>query len=57
MLKPEDMTLVATDGHRLALVNIKHEGTKGDDIKAILPRKTLAELGRLLAEGDNDVQV
>jgi DNA polymerase-3 subunit beta len=56
VLKPSDMTLVATDGHRLALVNVKHDGSKGDDVKAILPRKTLAELGRLLAEGDNQVQ-
>jgi DNA polymerase-3 subunit beta len=60
VLKPNEMTFVATDGHRLALVNVKHGvdkggGAKGDDIKAILPRKTLAELGRLLAEGNNDV--
>ena len=55
VLRPDDMTFVATDGHRLALVNVKHNGQKGDDIKAILPRKTLAELGRLLAEGHNDV--
>jgi DNA polymerase-3 subunit beta len=56
VLKSTDMTLVATDGHRLALVNVKHDGAKGDEVKAILPRKTLAELGRLLAEGDNQVQ-
>jgi DNA polymerase-3 subunit beta len=56
VLKPEDMTLVATDGHRLALVNVKHDGKKGDDIKAILPRKTLSELSRLLAESATDVQ-
>jgi len=56
VLKPDDMTLVATDGHRLALVNVKHDGQKGDDIKAILPRKTLSELSRLLAEGDTDVK-
>jgi DNA polymerase-3 subunit beta len=55
VLRSEDMTFVATDGHRLALMNVKHEGSKGDDIKAILPRKTLAELGRLLAEGNNNV--
>ncbi len=55
VLKPNDMTFVATDGHRLALVNVKHDGAKGDDIKAILPRKTLSELGRLLAEGNNNV--
>ena len=42
-VRPETgrMTFVATDGHRLALVNVKHDGNKGDDIKAILPRKTL----------------
>ena len=56
VLKPTDMTLVATDGHRLALVNVKYNGSQGDDVKAILPRKTLAELGRLLAEGDSPVQ-
>ena len=56
VLKPDDMTLVATDGHRLALVNVKHDGQKGDDIKAILPRKTLSELSRLLADGDTDVK-
>ena len=55
VLRPDDMTFVATDGHRLALVTVKHDGAKGDDIKAILPRKTLAELGRLLAEGNNNV--
>src|SRR5262245_21975553 len=55
VLKPDDMTLVATDGHRLALVNVKHDGKKGDDIKAILPRKTLSELSRLLADSDTDV--
>jgi DNA polymerase-3 subunit beta len=56
VLKPDDMTLVATDGHRLALVNVKHDGAKGDDIKAILPRKTLSELSRLLADSDTDVK-
>jgi len=56
VLKPSDMTLVATDGHRLALVTVNRDGGKGDDIKAILPRKTLAELGRLLAEGDHNVE-
>ncbi len=51
------MSLVATDGHRLALVTVKRDGTAkdGEDSKAILPKKTLGELGRLLAEGDGDV--
>jgi len=56
VLRPEVMTFVATDGHRLALVNVTHDGPKGDEIRAILPRKTLSELGRLLGDTDVDVQ-
>jgi DNA polymerase-3 subunit beta len=59
VLKPEEMSLVATDGHRLALVSVHRNGGKGkkdaDEIKAILPKKTLGELGRLLGDGDGDI--
>src|SRR5713101_4848191 len=59
VLKPEEMSLVATDGHRLALVSVTRNGGKGkkdaDESKAILPKKTLGELGRLLTEGDGDI--
>ena len=58
VLRPEVMHLVATDGHRLALVSVPRDGTiKKDDeeVKAILPKKTLGELGRLLIEGDRDI--
>jgi DNA polymerase-3 subunit beta len=58
MLRPEVMNLVATDGHRLALVSVARDG-KGEkdaeEVKAILPKKTLGELGRLLMEGDGDI--
>jgi DNA polymerase III subunit beta len=56
VLRADSMTLVATDGHRLALVNATREpAVKGaDEIKAILPRKTLSELSRLLTD-DIDV--
>lgn len=58
VLKPDSMTLVATDGHRLALVSAPRTGAAGepDEIKAILPKKTLGELSRLLAEGDGDIR-
>jgi DNA polymerase III subunit beta len=58
VLRGDSMTLVATDGHRLALVNARRDpAVKGaEEIKAILPRKTLSELSRLLSEGDVDVQ-
>ncbi len=57
VLRPDLMTLVATDGHRLALVTAKRGGTgkNGEERKPILPKKTLGELTRLLAEGDGDI--
>ncbi len=59
VLKPDLMTLVATDGHRLALASVAREKVKGvkepDEVRTILPKKTLWELGRLLAEGEEDI--
>src|ERR1041385_7626290 len=55
VLRPDAMSLVATDGHRLALVTCPREGKAKKDAeedKPILPKKTLGELGRLLSEGD-----
>ena len=59
--RPDAMSLVATDGHRLALISVPREKTKGkgkgeEEERVILPRKTLLELGRLLAEGEGDIQ-
>jgi DNA polymerase-3 subunit beta len=60
VLRPESMSLVATDGHRLALVTAARDGktNKGaeEENKAILPKKTLGELARLLSEGDGDIK-
>jgi DNA polymerase-3 subunit beta len=63
ILRGDSMSLVSTDGHRLALVTVPREKgkTKGrveDDAedRVILPRKTLLELGRLLGEGEGDIQ-
>ncbi len=61
ILRPDSMSLVATDGHRLALVTVpRAAGSKvdkdADDVRVILPRKTLLELGRLLGEGEGDIQ-
>jgi DNA polymerase-3 subunit beta len=58
VLRPDSMSLVATDGHRLALVTVKRDGKgkkEADENKVILPKKTLGELARLLADGDGDV--
>ncbi|HEX7019278.1 MAG TPA: DNA polymerase III subunit beta [Gemmatimonadaceae bacterium] len=61
ILRPDSMSLVSTDGHRLALITVPREAPKGkgksdEELRVILPRKTLLELGRLLAEGEGDVQ-
>ena len=55
VLTPDSMTLVATDGHRLALVQVTHSVGITEDIGVILPKKTLLELGKLLLDGDGDV--
>ena len=59
VLRPDSMSLVATDGHRLALVTVTRDGKgknkEAEENKAILPKKTLGELGRLLTEGEGDV--
>jgi len=59
VLRPESMSLVATDGHRLALVNVGRNGTtkkEGEEAnKAILPKKTLSELARLLGDGEDAI--
>jgi DNA polymerase-3 subunit beta len=63
ILRSDAMILVSTDGHRLALISVPREAgkTKGkgaaadEDVRVILPRKTLLELGRLLAEGEGDI--
>ena len=62
LLRPDAMGLVSTDGHRLAHISVPREAAKGkgpkgldEEVRVILPRKTLLELGRLLAEGEGDV--
>jgi DNA polymerase-3 subunit beta len=55
VLKPGSLTLVATDGHRLALVEVVYDTGVKDESGIILPKKTLLELGKLLAEGEGDV--
>jgi DNA polymerase III subunit beta len=65
ILRPDSMSLVSTDGHRLALITVPRDRVKSqapggdppdEEARVILPRKTLLELGRLLAEGDGDIQ-
>lgn len=56
-LLPGEMRMVATDGHRLALVS-KSTETPGLDgeVKALIPRKTLVEIMKLIGELDSVVE-
>ena len=56
ILRPQSLTLVATDGHRLALVEVQHQTGVEEEVGVILPKKTLLELGKLLSEGEGDIQ-
>ena len=60
VLDKDQMTLVATDGHRLALVSAKRDksgkGKKDESVRVILPKKTLWELSRLLSDGEEDIR-
>jgi len=47
---------VATDGHRLALCEVTKDGASST-IEAIIPRKTVPELSRLLPDSDDPVRV
>ena len=55
ILKPDTITVVATDGHRLALAETDHkfEGLS-NEARTLVPRKALTEIQRLAAEaGEN----
>ena len=50
-IQPNKMEMVATDGHRMALINfpsgITGKGKKGSDLTILIPRKALDEILRL----------
>ena len=51
MLKPDTITMVATDGHRLAVAEIDHkfEGLTRE-VRPLVPEKALTEVQRLAAK-------
>jgi DNA polymerase-3 subunit beta len=53
VLKPESITMVATDGHRLA--HIEHSNDKlpvSGEMRVLVPKKAMAELSTLLSVSD-----
>src|SRR5579875_1804331 len=57
VLKPTSITMVATDGHRLALIEVDHkfEGFSSET-RVLIPKKAMNEVQRLAGEaGDEDM--
>lgn len=59
-VQPNKMEMVATDGHRMALINfpsgIAGKGKKVSDLTILVPRKALDEILRLESGEDGNVQ-
>lgn len=60
-LQPNKMEMVATDGHRMALINFPAsitggKGKKGSDLTILIPRKALDEILRLESGAEGTVQ-
>jgi len=58
ILKPDSLTLVATDGHRLAHVEqpLRFEGLTAE-VRVLVPKKAMTEVARLLKEVEADTPV
>src|SRR5215212_4282580 len=60
-VQPNKMEMVATDGHRMALINfpsgiVGAKGKKGSDLTILIPRKALDEILRLEGDSQGAVQ-
>ena len=53
VLRGDSMSMVATDGHRLAFISVKESPGKKASTEVLLPRKTLTEVARLIDGGDS----
>jgi DNA polymerase-3 subunit beta len=54
VLKPESITMVATDGHRLAHIEKAHESFPDvSDLRTLVPKKAMAELNSLLQANED----
>lgn len=58
VLKPESVMMVATDGHRLALVERATQvGELNNELRLLVPKKAMGELQRILAEASDETAV
>lgn len=52
-----ELTLVATDGFRMAIRSGELEGPASGDFSVIIPARTLSDLARILPDGDTPVEI
>lgn len=48
------LTCVATDSHRLSKRNVPINSTTATELKAVIPKKSLSDISKLLVEGSED---
>ena len=58
VLNPSTLTMVATDGHRLAMVEMSHKltGLPGE-VRVLVPKKAMTEVQRLCGQVDDDTEM
>jgi DNA polymerase-3 subunit beta len=55
VLKPESLTMVATDGHRLAMVETTHKfDGLTNEIRVLVPKKAMTEFQRLATDSEEE---
>jgi DNA polymerase-3 subunit beta len=57
VLKSDSLVMVATDGHRLALVERPMELGGISGFRALLPRKAMTEIQKLASDADSDAKI
>jgi DNA polymerase III subunit beta len=58
VLKPETLTMVATDGHRLALVETDYKlNGLGSEVRVLVPKKAMTEVQRLVGGAGEEAAV
>ena len=51
------ITIVGTDGHRLSKIDYINDGLSDETIGVIIPKKTINELSKLLAEFNGEIEI
>src|SRR6266446_1722760 len=54
VLKPDSITMVATDGHRLAHVEKTEPLEVNEELRILIPKKAMGELSRMISETENE---